>query len=150
MRAPLAVLLLPCLACSAPSSSTGVQGEGGTDATTDAAEASCFPFCGSGSSSGGGGDGGDASCDQLKNQAEALQPPAQSCNPSLQNQCSGVAQGICCPITVTAGNDTAVNAFQQSVDLYKNQCDASCLTPNCSTAPSLNCQATQPSQGICR
>ena len=145
-----ALLVLASLACSSPSPPTGASSEAGTDATADGSDGACFPFCGSASSSGGGTDGGDASCDQLKSQAEALQGAAQSCNRSLQNQCSGVAQGICCPITVTAGNDQAVSTFQQAVDLYNNQCDASCLTPNCSTAPSMDCQATPPSQGTCR
>jgi hypothetical protein len=154
MRGTLLLLLLACLACLAcsPSSSPSGPAEAGTDATADATDDACFPLCGNGSSSGGGaGDGGDASCDQLKNQVEMLQTPAQACDPALQNQCSGVAQGICCPITVTAGNDQAVNTFQQAVDQYKNQCDASCIVSVCPTTPSLVCQkTTPPSQGLCQ
>ena len=143
---------LICLACS-PSSSPAGGHEAGTDATADAADDSCFPFCGSsGSGSGGGGgdDGGDASCAALKAQGEMLQAPAQACNPGQVNQCSGIVQGVCCPITVTAGNDQAANAFAQAVDSYKTACDAGCMIPMCPTAPSNSCHATQPPQGLCQ
>jgi hypothetical protein len=152
----LAALLcaLPCLwavACSASSSPKGVA-EAGVDATADATDESCFPFCGSGSSSSGGSmdeDGGDASCAQLKTQIEMLQGPAQACDPTKLSQCSGTAQGLCCPVTVTAGNDTAVNAFQEAVDSFKTMCDAGCLTPVCPTAPSLKCESAGTS-GTCQ
>jgi hypothetical protein len=147
------LLPLACLACSPSSSPAGVH-EAGTDATADASDESCFPFCGSsgsGSSSGGGGgdDGGDASCAQLKSQVEMLQAPAQACNPAQVNQCSGTVQGLCCPITVSAGNDQAANAFEQAVSSFTSQCDAGCLAPVCPTAPSLHCDKTQGTQGVC-
>jgi len=149
------LLLLPCLVCVAcsPSSSHGGAPEAGLDAAADATDDACFPFCGSsGSGSGGGGgdDGGDASCGELKSQIAMLQTPAQACNPTAPSQCNGIAQGICCPITVSAGNDQAVNTFQQAVDSYKSQCDAGCLTPVCPTAPSLVCHTTQGTQGLCQ
>ncbi len=59
------------------------------------------------------------------------------------------AQGLCCPITVTAGNDQAVNAFAQAVSSFATQCDAGCLTPVCPTAPSFHCSASG-TQGICQ
>ncbi len=149
-------LLFPaffCLACSA-SSSPAVGHEAGTDATADATDDSCFPFCGSsssGSSSGGAGgdDGGDASCAQLKSQVEMLQVPAQACNPQQVNQCGAIVEGICCPITVSAGNDQAANAFAQAVTSFTSQCDAGCLTPICPMAPSLRCDKTG-TQGSCQ
>jgi hypothetical protein len=148
----LVFLGLTCLACSSSSSPASTP-EAGTDATTDASEESCFPFCGSSGSSSGSGDGddgGDASCAQLKAQVEMLQAPAQACNPTEVSQCNGIAQGICCPITVSAGNDQAANAFQQAATSYKSQCDAGCLTPVCPNAPSLDCHATQGTQGLCQ
>jgi hypothetical protein len=147
-------LLLPCaigLGCS-PSSSPGAAHEAGTDATADATDDSCFPVCSSGSSSGGGGgdDGGsDASCAALKSQVEMLQAPAQACDPTKPTQCAATAQGLCCPITVTSGTDTAVNAFAQAVTTFATQCDAGCLTPVCPTAPSLHCNAVG-MQGVCQ
>jgi hypothetical protein len=151
-------LFLPgllCAACSHASSSAGAP-EAGLDAAADVTDDSCFPFCassssGSGSGGGGGDDGGgDATCPQLKTQIQMLQAPAQACNPTQPSQCNGIAEGICCPITVTAGNDQAVNTFQQTVDAYKSQCDAACITTVCPTAPSLQCQATQGMQGVCQ
>jgi hypothetical protein len=120
------------------------------DATDDA----CFPFCASGSSSGGssgGGDdgGGDASCAQLKDQVETLQTAAKACDPALAGQCNGSAQGLCCAITVTAGNDPAVNAFEEAVVTYQAQCDAGCLLGHCPTVPSGICQGMQ-STGTCQ
>jgi len=155
----LALLLLPCVACLAcsTSSSPAAAPEAGTDATADATDDSCFPFCSSGSgssgsSSGGGtGDdgGGDASCAQLKDQVEMLQAPPQACDPAKPSQCNGTAQGLCCPITVTAGNDQAVNAFAQAVTSFASQCDAGCLIPVCPTAPSFHCNASG-MQGVCQ
>jgi hypothetical protein len=151
------VLFLPwlaCLACSPKSSPAGAQ-EAGIDAAVDATDDACFPFCGSsgsGSSSGGGDgdDGGDASCAQLKNEVAMLQAPAQACNPTELHQCNGTVQGLCCALTVTAGNDQAANAYAQAVTSYKSQCDAGCITTVCPTVPSNVCQMTQPTQGICQ
>ncbi|HEY3822142.1 MAG TPA: hypothetical protein VGL81_33485 [Polyangiaceae bacterium] len=150
------LLLLSCLpsmalACSSSSSSPGAH-EAGVDAPADVDEGGCFPFCSSssGSSGGSGDDGGaEASCAELKDQIETLQAPAQACDPTKPSQCNGIADGICCPITVTAGNDQAANAYEQAVTSYKTQCDASCITPVCPTAPSLHCN-TVGTQGLCQ
>lgn len=140
------------LACSSGSSPVASH-DAGVDATADATDDSCFPFCGSsgsGSSSGGSDeDGGDASCAQLKTQLQMLQAPAQACDPTKPTQCTSIAQGICCAVTVTAGNDMAVNTFQEAVDSYKAMCDAGCLTPVCPTAPSNVCQG-QGTMGTCQ
>jgi hypothetical protein len=153
MRTTLAGLLLFCFACSS-SSSPATAKDAGLDATADADDAACFPFCGSaGHDSGEGDDGGDAamSCAQLKSEVQTLETPARACNPQSQNQCSGVAQGPCCPITVTGGNDQAVNTFQQAVNLYKAQCDAGCIPIMCPSTPSDECVGgTQASQGSCQ
>ena len=84
---------------------------------------------------------------------DQLQAPAQTCNPQLQSQCAGVVQGVCCPLTVNGANDQAANAYVQAVSAYTSQCDAGCLTPVCPTAPSMDCQPTDPSmpsQGLCK
>jgi hypothetical protein len=93
--------------------------------------------------------GADASCAELKNQVEMLQAPAQACDPAKPSQCNGTAQGLCCPITVTAGNDQAVNAFAVAVSSFASQCDAGCLIPVCPTAPSFHCNGSG-MQGICQ
>jgi hypothetical protein len=155
-------LLVPCFllvpgfvgfACSSSSSPAGTK-DAGVEATADVTDDACFPFCGSSGggsgSSGGGDDGGDASCAELKAQIETLQAPAQACNPTEVNQCNGATQGICCAITVTAGNDPAANAFEQAVTAYKSMCDAGCMTPVCPTVPSNDCHATQGTQGVCQ
>ena len=160
---PLLLLLSLALACgaafgaacsSAPSTTT--QNDAGVDATSaDASDDACFPFCGTGSSGGGSGGGGgddggaEASCVTLKNEVETLQTAAKACDPSMVNQCNGTTQGLCCAITVTAGNDPAANAFEEAVVAYKAQCDAGCLTVLCPTVPSGICQGAQ-GTGTCQ
>jgi hypothetical protein len=153
LLALLALLVAACVACSGSSSSAGPVApvvEAGADATADAG---CFPFCGASSSGGeAGGDGGDgaeASCAELRAQVESLEGPARMCNPQAENQCGGTAQGICCPITVSAGNDTAANDFELAVGTYESQCDAGCLTPVCPATPSQDCQGAA-AQGSCQ
>jgi hypothetical protein len=142
MRSFLGLLLLPSLACSTSSSHAGLA-EAGLDAPADVTDDSCFPYCSSGSSSSGGGnDGGDASCSDLKNTVESLQSAARACNPSAENQCTGTAQGLCCPITVSAGNDQAANNLEDAITNYKSQCDAACLTIICPNTPSDDCVGT--------
>ena len=152
MRRILALLCLASAGCAssrAPSSTADAGVDAGFDATDDA----CFPFCGTTGRDAGetSDEGGDAaqSCAQLKSHVDSLEIPARACNPNVPSQCTGTVQGICCPITVTAGNDTAANNFQEAVDLYQQQCDAACLPIVCPAAPSDECQTAQTGQSLC-
>jgi hypothetical protein len=136
----------------------------GASSDAGAGDGPCFPFCGS--SSGGdeaGGDGGPgapgdgsgdgaSSCAQLKAVYEALQGPAQACNPQLQGQCAATTNGPCCPVTVSASSQSAVNDFDQAVATYTAQCQPNCAQVICQPAPSNECDPLggSASQGRCR
>jgi hypothetical protein len=159
MRTPLLSLLMAVIGCSASSSPSTAVDAGGDASTQDGGDAACFPFC-SGSSSGGssgsgsGGDdgGGDAqaTCAQLSASIAQLQGPAQSCNPHLPSQCGGTAQGICCAITVSAGNDTAINDYESAVTSYTAQCNPTCMGSMCPTVPSQQCVSSTTGTGACQ
>jgi hypothetical protein len=158
MRTASVVFLLALLACSSGSSSPSTTPEAGPDASgADAADDSCFPFCassssGSSSDSGsddGGGDGALSCADQKAN-LEALETAARACNPQSPNQCTGTTDGVCCPVTVSPGDDTAVNNFAVALATYKAECNPSCLGVVCPVAPSMTCQAVQGAQGVCK
>jgi len=158
MRIAPTSLLLVALGCSAGSSPTSTSDAGGDGATTDAAaDGPCFPFCGSSGGSGGGSGSGGAdagdgstSCAALSAEVSSLEGPARACNPQVPGQCTGTTQGPCCAITVTAGNDTAVNNYESAVEQYVSQCMPVCMTPMCPTAPSMHCDSTSTSGGTCQ
>jgi hypothetical protein len=160
----LALFSVLCASCSdGPSSSpaphdAAVEGATGEASTDDGA---CFPFCGSGGNDAGadvgGGPPGDASadgasCDGLKAVYEALQGPAQACNPQLQSQCAATTNGPCCPLTVTAASQSAVDNFDQAVAAYLAQCPPNCSQIICQPAPSNICNPLggSASQGRCQ
>jgi hypothetical protein len=124
------------------------------DAGSDGAD--CFPFCSSAdAASGSGGDAaGDAasSCAQLKAAYEALQAPAQACNPQLPGQCGATTNGPCCPVTVSGTNGSAVDNFDQAVAAYVAQCNPDCSMVICQPAPTDQCDplGSTASQGRCR
>jgi hypothetical protein len=166
-RLPIAgctAALAAAIACGSGSSSPGPAGDAGTEAAppNDATSEACFPFCGSSSSGSGGSSGSGSSsgsadaapdaqsCDGLKATATALQPAAKACNPALASQCTASTDGICCPVTVSAGNESAVNDFAVAVATYKAQCTPSCIGIVCKPAPSQICQATSGGQGECQ
>jgi hypothetical protein len=160
MRIASLAVLLALLACSSGSSSptatpdAGPDGSSGADATDD----SCFPFCASSSSGGGssssgsddGGGDGALSCADQKANLEALETAARACNPQAPNQCTGTTEGVCCPVSVSPGDDTAVNNFEVALATYKQQCSPSCLGVVCLAAPSMTCQAVQGAPGVCK
>ena len=81
----------------------------------------------------------------------SLEGPAKACDPRLAGQqCDGTTQGTCCPITVSAGNDSAVNAYAAAVQEYVTQCSPKCLGALCPHAPSMTCDATSASTGTCQ
>jgi hypothetical protein len=156
MRRALALLAV-CAACSSGSTSSG-PAEAGAEAAPaqDAADDACFPFCSSssggssGSSSGADADVDAQSCDGLRAKVESLLPAARACNPSLQGQCSGTTDGVCCPVTVSAGNESAVNDLAVAVATYKQSCTPSCIGIVCPPAPSGVCQPLTGSGGLCQ
>jgi hypothetical protein len=154
----------PALIAFAPACGGGSSGSPPRDAAPESAatddgstdSGSCFPFCSSGDA--GTGTGADAagdaamSCAQLKSVYEALQAPAQACNPQLTGQCSATTNGPCCPVTVTSSNQSAVNNFDQAVANYVTQCHPDCSMAICQPAPSNQCDplGSTPAQGLCR
>jgi hypothetical protein len=152
----LVLLPVPLAGCSSGSPSAGA-GDAGEASTTDATDdVACFPLCGSGSSSGGSSGGGDAAtdgsttCSQLAALVSSLEPAARACNPQMPSQCGGTTQGLCCALTVNAGNDMAVNEYESAVANYKSQCSPSCMGSICPTVPSQQCDSTGTSTGGCR
>lgn len=164
MRLPF-LFVVAFAACSSGSSSPTGGADAGADATSaqDASEGSCFPLCSSssggssGSGSGGGDDGGDdatdldaQSCPALKAKVESLLPPAQACNPALPGQCSGTTDGICCPVSVSAGNESAENDLAVAVSNYKAACTPSCIGIVCPPTPSNTCEPVGTQVGVCK
>lgn len=157
MRRALALLAV-CAACGSVSSSPGGGADAGAESSPgqDAADDACFPFCssssgGSGSSSGADADVDAQSCDGLRAKVESLLPAARACNPALGGQCTGTTDGICCPVTVSAGNESAVNDLAVAVASYKQSCTPSCIGIVCPAAPSGVCQPPGTgSQGLCQ
>jgi hypothetical protein len=162
----LALLAALPASCSAGSSSAPPEHDAALESAAGEAsadEGSCFPFCGS---SGGdanadegpvaagdaSADGTSSSCAQLKAVYEALQGPAQSCNPQLQAQCGATTNGPCCPVTVSASSQSAVDNFDQAVAMYTAQCQPNCAQVICQPAPSNMCNplGSSPSLGRCQ
>jgi hypothetical protein len=136
---------------SPPQDAASETGE--PDAESDGG--SCFPFCGSADAGSPRVDasGLDApSCDQLKAAYEALQGPAQACDPQLQAQCAATTNGPCCPVAVTASSQAAVDNFDQAVAAYVAACSPDCSMIICMPTPLSQCQALAggPSQGRCQ
>jgi hypothetical protein len=78
-------------------------------------------------------------CDQLRTQVIQLQTAARACNPQGANECSGAVDGICCSITVSFNNSSAVNDFTQAVTTYKTKCTPDCSKVICGQTPTLVC-----------
>jgi hypothetical protein len=78
-------------------------------------------------------DDGGTKCDQLEAMVATLQATAQTCNPnSSEAQCTGQAQGTCCPIAVNTGaSPTDVENFEIAVMNYVTTCKPKCTLPNC-------------------
>jgi hypothetical protein len=159
MRTASTSLLILAVGCGSSSSPTTVH-DGGADGTAaDATDDACFPLCGSSSSGSGGGSGsggsdaagdGPASCASLSALVSSLEGPARACNPQVPGQCTGTTQGPCCAITVSAGNDTAVNNYAMAVAQYVAQCMPVCMTPMCPAVPTMRCDSTSASGGACQ
>jgi hypothetical protein len=143
-------LLAASVACgnAAPSSSPA------RDASSESAPAeageddACFPYCGTVADARGGPGAGDAgagdgalSCDELRALYESLQARAQSCDPQLPAECGATTNGPCCPVTVSAGNASAIDDFDQAVAEYKTQCSPDCSKVICQPTPSNRCDA---------
>jgi len=151
-------LLLVAIGCGAGSSPTGVKDGGDDGPTAEGGDGGgCFPFCsGSSSGSSGGSGGGDAAsdapatCAQQAAVVAQLQAAAQTCNPQLPSQCTGITQGICCALTISSGNDMAVNAYASAVTSYKSACSPTCMGSVCPTAPSQKCDSSATGVGTCQ
>jgi hypothetical protein len=159
MRRVLALLVVCAAACSSGPSSPGGAGDAGAEAAPgqDASSDACFPFCSSSSGgSSGSGSGADAevdaqSCEGLRATVESLLPAARACNPALAGQCTGTTDGICCAVSVSAGNESAANDLAVAVAAYKQSCTPSCVGIVCQPAPSNTCVPLQGGQsGLCQ
>jgi hypothetical protein len=87
-------------------------------------------------------------CAQLQAAYEAFELTAKACNPQLPDQCFATANDPCCPVTVSNSQD-AVNAFDEAVTSYQQQCTPDCSTRICPFTPSGDCAATGTATGIC-
>lgn len=104
-----------------------------------------------------GGTSGDADadaadmCTQLKAVIAQLGTAARACNPNRSMECSGQTEGICCPISVSPGNNAAVSAFDNAVAAFKASCTMDCSMARCSmNVPSNSCTAPMGSMtGAC-
>jgi hypothetical protein len=151
----LGVLFLAGAAgCSGGSSGKATSAsDAAVDASPDAGDfdsGDCFPFCAGDASLPVEEAGGDAAmtCAQLKAAYEAFELTAKACDPQLPNQCFATADGPCCPVTVSSSQD-AVNAFEDAVTSYQQQCTPECSNFICPSAPSGQCTATGTATGIC-
>ena len=142
------------VACSSDSAAPGASDAASDAPQVDAGkEASCTFGCATDSGT-KDGDAGDASftCTGLRALIEQLSNTARACNPIQSQQCSGSTNGICCPISVSPGNTTAVNDFDHAVATYKASCPFDCSMAMCSmNIPSNACDAQMGSNmGICQ
>ena len=74
-------------------------------------------------------------CDRLKEIVDQRSALARTCNPQIADQCSAAVDGLCCPITVSASSNAAVNDFHQAVKNYKAKCKPDCTKIFCSANP---------------
>lgn len=135
--------------CSSATSSPAPSLDAGADVSTfDAGHdaSTGFPVDDSGPAE----DAAASECDSLRKQATDLQIAARACNPQGANECAAAVDGICCAISVSFGNQQAVNDFQQAVLTYKSKCKVDCSTVICPQAPTNTCLAgTSASSGSC-
>ena len=146
--------LTPLLvACSSDSAAPGSADAASDAPQTDAGKEAGCPF-GCATDSGTTSDAGDASftCTGMRARIEQLSNAARACNPIQAQHCNGSTNGICCPISVSPGNTSAVNDFDQAVASYKASCPFDCSMAMCSmNVPSNACDAQMGSNmGICQ
>jgi len=133
-RTLFSLLPLGLLACSGATTPIGASADGGdAGSSTD-------------SGGGGGGDGG-VDCNALLAQLDTLQAKAQQCCPNCNIvQCTGMATGLCCPITVNMATSQAAKDFEAARVAYEAACPSECPAIACLKVPSGVCDPS----GVCR
>ena len=145
---------LVIIACSSDSASPAAADAGDDAAHVDAGkEAGCLFGCAN-ADSGSDADAGDGSlnCTQMKTRIDQLGTAARACSPIQTQQCTGTTNGICCPISVSPGNTSAVNDYDHAVMVFKASCPFDCSMAMCSmNIPSNACDAPMGAMtGICQ
>ncbi len=156
------LLLVSVSGCGSDDSGT-TAGDASADhsAPADAGDEDCL-FCGSvedvGAPQGDDGgmmmmqDGAMSSCGEMESAVAGYQAAAQACNSSLTMQCNGSTMGVCCPITVTASNATAIENFDVAVASYVSACNPNCSMTICPTPPppSNHCAGSMATGSACQ
>ncbi len=83
-------------------------------------------------------DGGALDCNSLRANLDALTNQARTCCPICNTaQCSHVATGLCCPVSITAGS---APELEKAVAQYTQNCGpVACPATPCFMAPSNKC-----------
>ena len=120
----LALVTLILAACGgeiATVDAGGVDAGGGKDARSDATA-----------------DGGALDCNSLRVSIDALTNQAKTCCPICNTpQCSHVATGLCCPVSITA---SSAPELEKAVAEYAQKCGTvACPAIPCFMAPSNKC-----------
>ena len=144
MNRSLGFVLLVAAGCSSTPTSPAPSDAGTGEASVDAGRAETGPPT---PDSGAPADGGGP-CDHLKELVDQASTLARSCDLRAAAPCSAAVDGLCCPVTVDAANNAAVNDFQQAVKNYKARCMPDCTRLFCGAnpPPSNQCDTT----GACR
>jgi len=99
---------------------------------------------GGGGGKDGGGGGGDAAdkCAQLLAQAEQARLAAIECCPTCNvQQCSQQVDGLCCKVTVTNPDSTAVKTYLDALKAVQDaKCQVPCPAIACPVDPTNVCQ----------
>ena len=132
VRALSVLVVLGVLAgCSSSPSSPGPQDAGTDQGAVEAGHADTgAPPPDSSAPIDGGGP-----CDHLKDMVDEASRLARTCDPHGAAPCAAAVDGLCCPITVDAANNSAVNDFQQAVKNYKAKCMPDCTKIFCGANP---------------
>jgi hypothetical protein len=154
--APTLALLLLAAGCSSKSSGSAAPEDdaGIADAAPDVQPDAGDPFAVPDSSSQTSPDAALSKCGELAAQVGSYAATAAACTPNSNSaQCTATAQGICCPITVSAniGSDEAVNNLTAAVNAWKTAgCTQDCSKIPCAPAPSRKCISTGTGTGVCQ
>lgn len=144
VKPSLRVVLLVASGCSSSPTSPPPADAGSDPLAVDAGHPETgAPPPDSGAPADGGGP-----CDHLKELVDQASALARSCDQRAAAPCSAAVDGLCCPVTVDAANNAAVNDFQQAVKNYKARCMPNCTKILCGVSPPPSNQCD--TSGACR
>ncbi len=87
-------------------------------------------------------------CNAMRTKIDSLSKEARTCFPQGSSECTHVAQGLCCPISITG---TSAPDLDKAIAQYKNQCGpVACPAVPCPAAPSKVCPPVSSGPSFCQ